>query len=113
MREFILREIELRHNIEKISKQISKLSSEIESLIIQEEEAYENLPKSLQASKRGKRMDENVGSLYQALGNLATTTDNIYYSTTEDIHHTVDRQERSGLENRVEENCIKLNDLPF
>ncbi len=58
------------NRIEKIRLEIEDLSNLIENIREGEEEAFDNLPESLQESDRGEAMQEAIDNLDSALSDL-------------------------------------------
>lgn len=56
--------------LEKLDFELREISSALENLITEEEEAYDNLPEGIQASERGEQMQEIIDQLYDAQSNL-------------------------------------------
>lgn len=56
-----------RKRISKILEQLEGLSMEIEEVMNEEQEAYDNLPESIQDSERGENMEEYISSLDDAM----------------------------------------------
>lgn len=56
-----------RISITKIADSLQALKSDVESIQSEEQDAYDNLPESLQDSERGDRMQEAIDNLDDAL----------------------------------------------
>ena len=56
-----------RISITKIADSLQALKSDVESIQSEEQDAYDNLPESLQDSERGDRMQEAIDNLEDAL----------------------------------------------
>ena len=56
-----------RKRIAEILTRLNSLSSDIEDVMNEEQEAYYNLPESIQSSEKGEQMDEYISSLEDAL----------------------------------------------
>lgn len=59
-----------RKRLEQVEGQIRELMAEIESIKEEEQEAFDNLPESMQYASKGEAMEaaiENLDSLYTAL----------------------------------------------
>ncbi|MGN1155841.1 MAG: hypothetical protein ACI4TK_06665 [Agathobacter sp.] len=56
-----------RKRISEIIEQLEGLSTEIEEVMNEEQEALDNLPESLQYSERGEQMEEYISSLEDAM----------------------------------------------
>lgn len=61
---------ERRKELSKIWDQLDELKNQIDFLAEAEDEAYNNMPESLQGSERGERMCEIVESLESASSSL-------------------------------------------
>ena len=55
-----------RKEIRKVKETLENLLNDIEMLKLEEEEAYDNMPESLQESDRGGEMLENIEYLDEA-----------------------------------------------
>lgn len=66
-----------RNTIEKALEEIKRLKDVIEQCIDDEEDAYSNLPESIQYSERGESMQEIVEYLEYADSSLDEAIDNI------------------------------------
>lgn len=60
-----------RKRISKILEQLEGLSVEIEEVMNEEQEAYDNLPESIQYSERGENMEGYISSLDDAMNYLS------------------------------------------
>ena len=69
-----------RKAIEEIIDQMGTLKEQIESVCEEEQEAYDNLPESIQYSERGEAMSETASDLEDA----ASSIDDVM-STLQDI----------------------------
>ena len=56
-----------RKKISEILEQLEGLSVEIEEVMNEEQEAYDNLPESIQYSERGENMEGYISSLDDAM----------------------------------------------
>lgn len=56
-----------RISITKIADSLQALKSDVESIQSEEQDAYDNLPESIQDGERGDRMQEAIGNLEDAL----------------------------------------------
>lgn len=66
-----------RKQLEKIADKIDELNAELESLRDDEQNAYDNMPESLQDSERGERMTTIIDYLDDATSSLSDTIDYI------------------------------------
>ena len=62
-----------RKRIDAVIAKLDEPSEELEALKEEEEEAYDNLPESLQESERGEVMQEAIDNLDEAVNNIADT----------------------------------------
>lgn len=70
-----------RKEIRKVKETLENLLNDIDMLKLEEEEAYDNMPESLQESDRGGEMLENIEYLdeaYSAVDEAIETLGNIY-----------------------------------
>lgn len=56
-----------RISITKIADSLQALKSDVESIRCEEQDAYDNLPESIQDGERGDRMQDAIGNLDDAL----------------------------------------------
>lgn len=56
-----------RISITKIADSLQALKSDVESIQLEEQDAYDNLPESFQDGERGDRMQEAIDNLDDAL----------------------------------------------
>lgn len=56
-----------RISITKIADSLQALKSDVESIQCEEQEAYDNLPESIQDGERGDRMQDAIDNLDDAL----------------------------------------------
>lgn len=68
-----------RKNIDAIQERLEELRSDVELILDEEQEAFDNLPESLQEAERGQAMqdsidylEEAISSIDEAIGNLET-----------------------------------------
>lgn len=66
-----------RSRLDKILEQIDDLLYDINSIRDEEEEAYENLPESIQDSDRGQAMYDAIDNLEEAINSLEEVEDYI------------------------------------
>lgn len=64
-----------RKAIQSIMDKLEELMEEIEAIKDEEQEAYDNLPESLQNSERGEAMDSAVYNLEDAAENVQLVID--------------------------------------
>jgi len=57
-------------------KELEKAREIIDIVKIEEEEAYENLPESLQCSEKGDAIEENIGALDEAIEQIDQAINN-------------------------------------
>lgn len=66
-----------RARLNEVREKLAAICCAIEEIRDEEEEAYENLPESLQESERGERMCEVVEGLQDLYDNLESAADDI------------------------------------
>ena len=57
-----------RNRIAEVQSQLETLKQEIDSILEEEQEAYDNMPESLQNGERGEAMQEAIDALESAVG---------------------------------------------
>lgn len=68
---------ERRSRINQIISELESLKYDIENVVEEEQEAYDNLPESIQYSKRGESMSDNVSDLEDAANDIISTLQDI------------------------------------
>lgn len=66
-----------RKQLAKLVEQLESIMSDIDTIREQEQEAYDNMPDSIQESERGDRMSEIIDSIQYAYDNVSDAVDNI------------------------------------
>lgn len=66
-----------RAAIENIRTRLEGLKEELEFLQEEEQEAFDNLPESLQGGDRGQQMDEYITKLGDAVSDFENALDNL------------------------------------
>lgn len=66
-----------RKELEKISALIEDAKSQLEALKDEEQEAFDNMPESLQYSEKGERMEEIISYLDDSFSELESAIENI------------------------------------
>lgn len=59
-----------RTRLEEIANRINEIISDLEEIRDEEENAYENLPESLQESVRGQELQEKIDGMNDMLDNM-------------------------------------------
>lgn len=59
-----------RKNLTNIRARIEELKSDLELLLEEEQEAFDNMPESIQYSDRGETMEEGISALEDAVSSL-------------------------------------------
>lgn len=59
-----------RKRIDEAMEHISAARELLDTVIAEEQEAFDNLPEGLQNSERGQKMEETAGSLYSVHSDL-------------------------------------------
>lgn len=57
-----------RNRIADVQTQLEALKQDIDAILSEEQEAYDNMPESLQESERGQAMQEAIDALESAIG---------------------------------------------
>ena len=71
--------------IETLTAYIEEIKEDLQGVLDEEEEAYENLPDSLQGSERGEQMQEYIEALEGAIDSLDEFDADELYSTIEEV----------------------------
>ena len=66
-----------KKSIEKIIEQIMKLNENIEEVLWEEEDAYDNIPENLQESERARISEESIDLLTEAKDYLVDANDSL------------------------------------
>ncbi len=66
-----------RKAIGDIYDKLIDIQSDLESIRDEEQEAFDNLPESIQYSERGERMEEYISSLEEALDNVGYAVESL------------------------------------
>lgn len=66
-----------RAAIEDIRTRLEGLKEELEFLQEEEQEAFDNLPESLQGGERGQQMDDYISKLGDAASDMENAIDNL------------------------------------
>jgi len=69
-----------RKRLEGIYEKLMEIYEELDAIIDEEQEAYDNMPESLQDSEKGERMYEGIDNLESArddINNAATTIEEV------------------------------------
>ena len=69
-----------RKRLEGICEKLMEIYEELDAIIDEEQEAYDNMPESLQDSEKGERMYEGIDSLESArddINNAAATIEEV------------------------------------
>ena len=61
---------ERRKRLEALKEDLDRALVELESITTDEQEAFDNMPEGLQCSERGESMEECIGILEGAIGDL-------------------------------------------
>ena len=57
-----------RNRIADVQTQLEALKQDIDAILSEEQEAFDNMPESLQESERGQAMQEAIDALESAIG---------------------------------------------
>ena len=66
-----------RNAISDIYDKLTDIQSDLECIRDEEQEAFDNLPESIQCSERGERMEEYISSLEEALDYVGYAVDSL------------------------------------
>lgn len=66
-----------KKSIDTLMARLEDLRLDVEYLLDEEQEAFYNIPESLQESERGEAMQESIDALEEALSNLEEALDNL------------------------------------
>lgn len=69
-----------RKELEKVIELIEDAKNKLEALKDEEQEAFDNMPESLQYSEKGERMEEIISNLDDSLSDLESAIENITFS---------------------------------
>ncbi|EAP3798240.1 hypothetical protein ONP73_03540 [Salmonella enterica subsp. enterica serovar Lille] len=73
---------ERRKRLTALSQQLAELKDDIQSVLDEEEEAFSNLPESLQNGERGDAMQTAIAALDAAVSALEETSDQLAEAQT-------------------------------
>lgn len=63
-----------RKHLSRISDKLTELQEEVQVMLDLEQEAYDNLPESLQSSDRGEQMEDTISALEEAITSFQDLT---------------------------------------
>lgn len=66
-----------RSRLQKVIDQLEELKQEVSSICEEEQEAYDNMPESLQDGDRGSQMYENISTLEDQESNFDELIENL------------------------------------
>lgn len=66
-----------RTKLSKLQEQIDELRMALEDILEEEQEAFDNMPESIQYSEKGELMEEGISALEDAVSNLEEAVENI------------------------------------
>lgn len=66
-----------RKQIDLIISKLEESKSELETLLEEEQEAFDNLPDSLQDSEKGEKAQEAISNLEDAISNIEDTINSL------------------------------------
>ena len=66
-----------RNRLQKVIDQLEELKVEVSSICEEEQEAYDNMPESLQDGERGSQMYENISTLEDQESNFDELIENL------------------------------------
>lgn len=59
-----------RKRIMQLAEKLSEVRTSLESILKEEEDAFDNMPESLQESERGEQMQEYIETMEEAISNI-------------------------------------------
>lgn len=62
-----------RKRLMQLSEKLSEVRTSLESILEEEENAFDNLPESIQESEKGERMQEYIENIGEAISNIEET----------------------------------------
>lgn len=68
---------ERRKRIMQLSEKLSEVRTSLESILNEEEDAFDNMPESLQETERGERMQEYIEIMKEAISNIEEIEGNL------------------------------------
>ncbi|MBM6866392.1 hypothetical protein H6A66_14625 [Bacteroides caecigallinarum] len=68
---------ERRKRIMQLSEKLSEVRTSLESICEEEEDAFDNMPESLQESERGEQMQEYIETMEEAISNIEEIESNL------------------------------------
>ena len=71
--------------IETLTAYIEEIKEDLQGVLDEEEEAYENLPESIQGSEQGEQMQEYIEALEEAIDSLDEFDADELYTSIEEI----------------------------
>ena len=66
-----------RKRLENIQGYLSEVLAELEGVLEEEQEAFDNMPESLQTSERGEISENAIGEIESAIENISDAIDSI------------------------------------
>lgn len=66
-----------RKSLKSIAEGISALQAELEAVRDEEQEAFDNMPQSLQDGEKGSSMQDGISNLDDAISSLESCTDSL------------------------------------
>ena len=64
--------------LEDVSEKIAQAKEELEQIMDEEQEAYDNMPESIQESERGEQMYDNIDNLSTLISDLEDILEGFY-----------------------------------
>lgn len=66
-----------RKRLEEITEQLQELHNELDELCCEEQEAFDNMPESIQNSERGECAQTKIDTIGDAMTDLESAIDNL------------------------------------
>lgn len=92
----------------KIKTELERLLGELESLSEEEQDAFDNLPESLQNADRGTEMEQNIEYINEAAETLGQAIDSIEYFDYDSLKSKA--QLKGEAKTRIKELAINLKE---
>ena len=68
---------ERRNRITKAITKLEEMKNEIDEILLEEENAFDNMPENLQCSERGEESEEAINTLNEAIESLEDTINSL------------------------------------
>ena len=68
---------ERRNRISDIMERLDAIQTELEEIRDEEQEAFDNMPESIQGSERGENMETGIDTMSECIDNLLTVVEQL------------------------------------